>query len=406
MTIGERIIKKRKELNLTQEALGNELNVSRQAVYKWESDGAIPDLDKMIQLSKMFDVSIEWLLGLSENEKSNYNSEELENEMYANIKNNIYEDFEKIISEHANEQTKYYRKIERDNNHIKNIVGVILGLLVGAMVVICLWANFKISSLEQSISKIENSAIGTIDEFKEQMKKANMENEKVLDFSYELEPISGYPNHYKVTVKILPKSGSIVDVLLSRDNGNYSFEGNYEIKGNYYNVVFDDVTIFEDSEWSVTAEFDDAQNEIVGTINGEDALLSMYPDMSTGFDYDNNERKLPYLIAEWEFNKIGSYKVGVFDSKTNKLIEWCEELDESEVPHDIMEKSNSDIRCFRASKKVLSNSNRKNKLIYAAVVKDSYGYAWVYPFYVWEEEGEKSLSTLETYQNVSEWDYE
>ena len=38
MTIGERIQKKRKEAGLSQEELGAKLNVSRQAVYKWEND--------------------------------------------------------------------------------------------------------------------------------------------------------------------------------------------------------------------------------------------------------------------------------------------------------------------------------------------------------------------------------
>lgn len=38
MTIGQRIAQKRKELNLSQEALGEQLGVSRQSIYKWESE--------------------------------------------------------------------------------------------------------------------------------------------------------------------------------------------------------------------------------------------------------------------------------------------------------------------------------------------------------------------------------
>lgn len=37
MTIGQRIAQKRKELGLSQEALGNQLGLSRQSIYKWES---------------------------------------------------------------------------------------------------------------------------------------------------------------------------------------------------------------------------------------------------------------------------------------------------------------------------------------------------------------------------------
>ena len=66
MTIGQRIAQKRKELGLSQEALGEELSVSRQSVYKWESDNALPEIDKLITMSKLFGVTIGWLLGVEE----------------------------------------------------------------------------------------------------------------------------------------------------------------------------------------------------------------------------------------------------------------------------------------------------------------------------------------------------
>lgn len=66
MTIGQRIAQKRKELALSQEALGEQLGVSRQAIYKWESDAALPEIDKLITLAKRFGVSIGWLLGVEE----------------------------------------------------------------------------------------------------------------------------------------------------------------------------------------------------------------------------------------------------------------------------------------------------------------------------------------------------
>lgn len=64
MTIGQRIAEKRKELGLSQEALGEKLGVSRQAISKWESDTSVPEIDKLIVLSKLFGVSVGWLLGV------------------------------------------------------------------------------------------------------------------------------------------------------------------------------------------------------------------------------------------------------------------------------------------------------------------------------------------------------
>lgn len=66
MTLGQRIAQKRKELGLSQEGLGEQLGVSRQAIYKWESDASLPEIDKLIILSKIFSVSVGWLLGVEE----------------------------------------------------------------------------------------------------------------------------------------------------------------------------------------------------------------------------------------------------------------------------------------------------------------------------------------------------
>lgn len=65
-TIGQRIARERKRLNLSQEAFGEKMGVSRQAISKWEADGAVPEIDKLIAMSKLFGVSVGWLLGVEE----------------------------------------------------------------------------------------------------------------------------------------------------------------------------------------------------------------------------------------------------------------------------------------------------------------------------------------------------
>ena len=65
-TLGRRIAAERKKLGLSQEALGEKMNVSRQAISKWESDAAMPEIDKLIAMSKLFGVSLGWLLGVEE----------------------------------------------------------------------------------------------------------------------------------------------------------------------------------------------------------------------------------------------------------------------------------------------------------------------------------------------------
>lgn len=62
MTTGEKLSKLRKELGYTQEALAEIIGVSRQSISKWESDGAFPETEKLIQLSRLYKCSIDYLL--------------------------------------------------------------------------------------------------------------------------------------------------------------------------------------------------------------------------------------------------------------------------------------------------------------------------------------------------------
>ena len=69
MTIGERLTNERKKLGLTQEDLGAKLNISRQAISKWESDISLPDAANLIKLSSLFSCSIDYILNGTEREE-------------------------------------------------------------------------------------------------------------------------------------------------------------------------------------------------------------------------------------------------------------------------------------------------------------------------------------------------
>lgn len=66
MTLGQRIQELRKQRGMTQESLGNALGVSRQAVSKWEGDNGIPELDTLIAMSRLFEVTVGQLIGVEE----------------------------------------------------------------------------------------------------------------------------------------------------------------------------------------------------------------------------------------------------------------------------------------------------------------------------------------------------
>ena len=62
MTLYEKIMELRKRSGLSQEELGAEIGVSRQAVSKWEMAQTTPDLNKIMALSEFFGVPTDFLL--------------------------------------------------------------------------------------------------------------------------------------------------------------------------------------------------------------------------------------------------------------------------------------------------------------------------------------------------------
>lgn len=62
MTIGEKILQLRIAKNISQEQLAEKIEVSRQSVSKWEMGQALPQIDKVIQLCELFDITTDELL--------------------------------------------------------------------------------------------------------------------------------------------------------------------------------------------------------------------------------------------------------------------------------------------------------------------------------------------------------
>ncbi len=71
MTIEERIQELRKGKNLSQEQLADLLGVSRQSVSKWESGQSLPEIEKLIAMSELFDVTADYILKGTDSPASN-----------------------------------------------------------------------------------------------------------------------------------------------------------------------------------------------------------------------------------------------------------------------------------------------------------------------------------------------
>lgn len=95
MKFCDKLQKLRKENNITQEGLADKLNVSRQAVSKWESGQAYPDTEKMIQISKIFKVSMDELVNDGMETKEKHTNTKLS---YTDIFNQALEFISKTVN--------------------------------------------------------------------------------------------------------------------------------------------------------------------------------------------------------------------------------------------------------------------------------------------------------------------
>lgn len=95
MKLSEKLQKIRKENNITQEGLADKLNVSRQAVSKWESGSAYPDTEKLIQISKIFNVSLDELINDNIDRNNNNSSQKIS---FMEILNDILEFISKSLN--------------------------------------------------------------------------------------------------------------------------------------------------------------------------------------------------------------------------------------------------------------------------------------------------------------------
>ena len=62
MSLGETIYTLRTRRNLSQGDLAEQLDVSRQSISKWETDRSVPELDKLVKMSRLFGVSLDELV--------------------------------------------------------------------------------------------------------------------------------------------------------------------------------------------------------------------------------------------------------------------------------------------------------------------------------------------------------
>ena len=124
MSLGERIYKLRTEMKMSQGDLANALEVSRQSISKWETNGSVPELDKLVKLSEIFNVSLDELITGAERVEQPAEAPQAD----------------QTVALQAEPQVIYIEKPVRPSIAAAQILGIVL--LAGAMLAVVLFACF------------------------------------------------------------------------------------------------------------------------------------------------------------------------------------------------------------------------------------------------------------------------
>lgn len=191
MTLGQRIQELRKAAGLSQEALGEALGVSRQAVSKWEGDNGIPELDTLIAMSRLFGVTVGQLLGVEEAAPAQADAPEAEAAPTMDE-----ERVEAILSRYVEESRRY--EPERKPTILSWMLAAVVLVAAFAIAAVSigrvrevrndindLWDN--VSQIESIVTNVRNQMGGLSENIRDQVSSAlEMQIDFISDFSHEL----------------------------------------------------------------------------------------------------------------------------------------------------------------------------------------------------------------------------
>ena len=86
MEFNNKLYELRKQKGFSQEELANRLNVSRQTVSKWEVGESTPDMEKLVAISDLFEVSLDELIKDEKQKPDNSSEQIVKSEFYSDIK--------------------------------------------------------------------------------------------------------------------------------------------------------------------------------------------------------------------------------------------------------------------------------------------------------------------------------
>ena len=124
MTLGQKLKEIRKKFGLSQEQLAEIMNVSRQAITKWESDAGLPDVSNLQELSKVFGLTVDYLL----NDENQLPALAMKKELDKSKYKNKLSSYAEILKEYYAEPYEIYTLTRSKNmNPIEFMINFFIG---------------------------------------------------------------------------------------------------------------------------------------------------------------------------------------------------------------------------------------------------------------------------------------
>lgn len=391
MTIGQRVAQKRKELGLSQEALGNTLGVSRQSIYKWESDSALPEIDKLIALSRLFGVSVGWLLGVEEPAEADEGEAAGTNtgSIPKATAGELTEAQLKMVEEIAARYTAALPKPPSRRRQKVLKAAVIIGVLCLISSLYSLSERLdrtdqQYGNLQNNITRVEttvNSQIGSISNRVEEILKA--QNSLVADYGVEIVSINPAANRAVFSARVVPKTYSEgMTVTFSVDNGTGGINNTPgtpssggSFKGTLACGLTDSITvsaIFTSSDGTrqtqLLDQFYSLYSDTMPTVDIQSNFMWM--DLEDGalvLTEDSHERYVWTREQNWSDSAaaIAHMRVGLFQNR--KLVAWAEPCQQPDSFHGFEDCS------FYQLPELRLELTTQDTIEIAAVVTDEYG---------------------------------
>ena len=333
MKFNEKLIELRKQNNLSQEELGYKLNVTRQTVSKWELGQTTPEMDKLIEISKLFNISVDELINNSETKEDVTNNSDIQN----NVNNsNTYD------------KNTTAKKSKRERTIISIIVIALVIIII--FIIIRLFAGFTlVNGMNNSSNSLFNKFLGFfenitngIDDMKDNFSATNFNSRIEMykgtvvgsNVNSTLDEVitSNKKNERKITVKFneIETQDSEEIKNIKKDivyYNDYELSLDYDEEGYINKVTIEELsknpTTFDTYSFNMGFEILQGSNTDLGVITALDRVIASNKknDRKITVNYKETEtqEENDIINIKKQINNMGEYNIS-FDYDSDGFI--------------------------------------------------------------------------------------